>query len=39
LWTAADGEQKDNVVSQATLTAILEESRRDMMGKEISQRD
>jgi hypothetical protein len=27
------------VVSQATLTTILEESRRDKLGREISQRD
>ena len=39
LWTAADGAQKNNVVSQATLTAILEESRRDRLVREISQRD
>jgi len=39
LWTATDGAQKDNVVSHATLATILEESRRDMLGREISQRD
>jgi len=31
--------QKDNVVSQATLTTILEESRRERVGRKISQRD
>jgi hypothetical protein len=39
LWTTTDGAHKDNVVAQATLTSILEESRRDRLGKEISQRD
>ena len=39
LWTAADGAQKDNVVSHATLTTILKESIRDELGREISQLD
>ena len=38
LWTAAEGTRKDNVVSQATLTTILEESMREWVGREISQR-
>jgi hypothetical protein len=33
---AADGAQKDNVVLQATLTATLEESKRDRLGREMS---
>ncbi len=31
--------KKDAVISHATLTVILEESMRDMLGREISQRD
>jgi len=40
LWTATDGAKKVNVVSQATLTTILEKNRRDRLGGgEIIQRD
>ena len=39
LWTAAEGAKKDNVVSLAALMVIMEDNRRDKVGREISQRD
>jgi hypothetical protein len=39
MWTATEGSGKDVIVSQASLTTILEESRRKRVGKEIGQRD
>jgi hypothetical protein len=39
MWTAAEAAKKDVIVSQASLTAILEKSRRERVGKDIGQRD
>ncbi len=39
MWTAAKESGKDVIVSHASLTTILEESRRERVGKEIGQRD
>jgi len=39
LWIAASGPAKDTVVSQASITAIVEESRRTQLDRQIRQRD
>jgi hypothetical protein len=39
LWTAACGHAKDNVISQASITAIVEESRKTQLVRQIRKRD
>jgi hypothetical protein len=39
MWTAAEETKKDAVVSHATLIVIMEEIKRDKLGREINLRD
>ena len=39
LWTAAGIPAKDNVVSRASITTIVEESRKTQLDRQIRQRD